>query len=176
MSEVWKSVPGFADYEVSNLGRLRSLKKTNRLGLPQIVKQFITAPRKNKPRYWVTRLWNDYGTRKHVRVHRLVLLAFEGPAPAGKNQGAHLDGNSLNNWLANLKWSSQSENEKHKRLHGTVAECSRNGGAKLTDSQVQEIMDVKVWKLGMIAAFAKRFKVDRSTISRVKNGVSWRNF
>ena len=45
MSEVWKSVPGFADYEVSNLGRLRSLKKTNRLGLPQIIKQFITAPR-----------------------------------------------------------------------------------------------------------------------------------
>jgi len=36
-------------------------------------------------------------------VGRLVLAAFVGPCPAG-HRAAHLDGNPLNNRLANLAW------------------------------------------------------------------------
>ena len=171
MSEVWSSVPGFADYEVSNLGRLRSLKKVDLLGRPEIVTQSMSGKRGGKkPLYWVAKIYNDKGIRKTISMSRTVLLAFEGPPPPGKNQGAHLDGNSLNNWLANLAWANQSENEKHKQLHGTVAEGTRNGSAKLTKAQVREIHAVKVWRWGMISEFARRFKVHSCTISKVKNG------
>ena len=51
------------------------------------------------------------GNRKRVSryVHRLVLLAFVGPCPEGK-EACHNDGNQRNNRLDNLRWDTPKAN------------------------------------------------------------------
>lgn len=58
---------------------------------------------------------------KFFLVHRLVLEAFLGPAPEGL-EGCHNDGNTLNNWLDNLRWDTHENNELDKIRHGTIAQ------------------------------------------------------
>ncbi|CAO0835154.1 HNH endonuclease OS=Streptomyces microflavus OX=1919 GN=Smic_80730 PE=4 SV=1 [Streptomyces microflavus] len=51
----------------------------------------------------------------------------------------HLDDNSQNNALVNLRWGSRSENEGDKVQHGTSNRGAGNGWAKLSDDDVREI-------------------------------------
>lgn len=106
-SEVWKKIPFYPGYEVSTRGRVRSLKRRR----PKILKTHkITRPDRRKS-YLRVSLWNK-GGRKHRRVHRLVALAFK-RRPAGKNTVNHEDGNTLNNRVENLTWTTNVENIKH---------------------------------------------------------------
>lgn len=52
------------------------------------------------------------GKRKVLRVHSLVMLAFVGPRPEGKEVN-HKDGNKGNNSLDNLEYVTKSENVRH---------------------------------------------------------------
>ena len=67
--------------------------------------------------YFYVTLTRD-GKQKRYQVHRLVLLAFEGP-PSDGQECRHLDGNSVNNVRSNLTWGTHSENIRDKRQHGT---------------------------------------------------------
>ena len=64
--EVWKIIKGYEDYEVSNLGNVKSLK----LGKEKILKQSQTGKdyKKNKGYFAVRTV---YGL---LKVHRLVYL------------------------------------------------------------------------------------------------------
>ena len=106
---------------------------------------------------------------KHL-LHRVVLEAFVGPCPDGL-QARHLDGNKTHNWLSNLAWGTQSENEFDKRAHGTAQIGERNGYASLTNNEVHQIRE-------LITEFSDRelaelFCVTRPTISRIRTGKSW---
>ena len=61
-----------------------------------------------------------YINGKYTRpsVHKLVMLAFEGPRPEGM-EVRHLDGNKLNNAYSNLKYGTKSENQFDSITHGT---------------------------------------------------------
>ena len=57
---------------------------------------------------------------KYIRLHRLVLMAFNIPRPEGKNEVDHIDSNNNNNKLSNLQWADRkmqvnNENTKAKR-------------------------------------------------------------
>lgn len=104
MTEEWRAT-GINGYEVSNHGRVRSLPRKRTRG--GILRPGISSG------YQMLSL----GGRSRL-VHRLVLVAFRGPCPEGL-ECAHLDGNRFNNALANLVWVTKTENEAHKRLHGT---------------------------------------------------------
>jgi hypothetical protein len=54
---------------------------------------------------------------KTFSVHRLVLLAFSGHCPPGK-EGLHWDDDPTNNRLENLRWGTPGENQQ---------DCIRNG-------------------------------------------------
>lgn len=75
-------------------------------------------------------------------VHRLVLMAFAGPCPEGMAARHFPDNNRGNNNLSNLSWSTKDTNEADKEIHGTLTVGERNGMAKLTYQQVQEIRDL----------------------------------
>ena len=63
--EIWKEVNGFKNYEVSNLGNVRSYKLGNQHNL---------KPNKNKKGYLMVTLYGEI--RKTFTVHRLVLSNF----------------------------------------------------------------------------------------------------
>jgi len=102
LQEIWKSVDGYPNTEVSNLGNLRSLFRG-------VIKPRATYVNKNG--YEMVGLQNK-SERKHKRVHVLVSEAFIGPKDKNMDVN-HIDGNKLNNTLDNLEYMSRSDNCKH---------------------------------------------------------------
>jgi hypothetical protein len=91
--------------------------------------------------YWRVEL-NDAraGLRLARGVAQLVLLAFVGPRPVDATDVRHLDGDRMNNSLENLAWGTRAQNEDDKRRHGRDNAGERHGMHKLTDQQVQEML------------------------------------
>jgi hypothetical protein len=118
-AEAWLPVPGYEGvYEVSDLGRVRSVDRTvtGRAGSPRPLRGKILRPYMSRG-YEIIQLAR-FGRREYRPVHRLVLLAYVGPPPLG-HEACHGDGDRVNNRLANLRWGTKSENMQDKLLHGT---------------------------------------------------------
>ena len=93
--EKWKRVWGYANYEVSTLGKVRKNGKE--------VKQC-----KHNKGYYTVDLYKD-GERKRFFVHRLVAETFL-PNPDNKPQVNHLNRNREDNRVENLEWVTPTEN------------------------------------------------------------------
>lgn len=115
-AEEWRPVAGCEGiYDVSNLGRVRSLARVNRKGQPvrgRILKQLIR--RDGRPQ--VNASLN--GVRKTFHVHRLVATAFLGEPRPGEVV-CHGDGDPANNAARNLRWDTRSSNNLDSVRHGT---------------------------------------------------------
>lgn len=108
MIEIWKTIEGYNRYEVSNLGRIRSLNYKN-TGEMKILKGSKTGKDKKYLSLWLS---DNNGNRKQFKIHRLVAEAFI-PNPDNKPQINHKDGNTFNNRIDNLEWCTNGENQKH---------------------------------------------------------------
>lgn len=98
MKEIWKDVEGHTDYQVSNLGKIRS-KKT---GIYKNLTLYV-----NNKGYIQVSLDN-----KKYLLHRLIAQAFIN----NKNIDLvvnHIDGNKKNNNINNLEWCTTKENIQH---------------------------------------------------------------
>lgn len=112
-NEVWKPVPGYeGHYEVSDMGRVRSIK----FGMIKMLKQ---SQRVKDKYYSVTLCLN--GKEKHYFVHRLVYEAFEKPISKGL-QIDHINGIKTDNNISNLREATNYQNS----IYG--AEMRRNAG------------------------------------------------
>lgn len=113
MKEIWKDIKGYEGYyEVSNLGRVRRIGKTNCL------KSAITKDGYKQVALSVNNILKSYA------VHRLVALAFI-PNPNNYPQVNHKDENKENNtvffnedgsidqYKTNLEWCTQEYNLKY---------------------------------------------------------------
>ena len=114
--EEWKPVVGYEGlYEVSNLGRVKSLPRTVRYkgtNTPAKRKERILIPAHDSDGYLVVGLTLD-GKRKGYKVHRLVAKAFL----ANMNdlpQINHKNGLRDDNRVENLEWCSAKDNIRHK--------------------------------------------------------------
>lgn len=170
--EEWRPIPGVPGYEVSDHGHVRSYlnagnHKRKHSDQPRLLK--LTT---RKPDLRVTvslpRENGRYGTRQ---VHRLVMLAFVGPCPAGC-EVAHLNGDSTDNRLSNLQYVTHQENEGHKRMHGTVAIGERNGQSTLLGWQAAE-MKYLAGKGIPQARIAALFEASRQQVNDVVSGRLW---
>lgn len=129
--ELWLPVIGFeGSYEVSDQGRVRSLGRIIRNGdSTRRVKGMLLEGSADRGGHLRVHLRSS-DARTQVYVHRLVLRSFVGPCPDGM-EGCHNDGNPANNSLSNLRWDTQSGNQRDRELHGTNHErnkthCPRN--------------------------------------------------
>ena len=112
--EIWKDlkdsifdeVNKFINYKVSNYGRIKghfnNIMKPNNTSSVNMVQLRLNR------------------LSKYMRVHRLVLMAFNIPRPEGKNEVDHIDSNNNNNKLSNLQWANRqmqvnNENTKVKK-------------------------------------------------------------
>jgi hypothetical protein len=106
LTEIWKPIDHYP-YEVSNLGSVRRLGKTEPIA--------VTVCQKRRGRYAKVDLWYR-GRRKTICVHRLVAAAFLPPPAPHQLEVNHFDLDTLNNTVENLEWLSRTENEQHKRF------------------------------------------------------------
>jgi hypothetical protein len=177
MSERWVPVVGFEGrYEVSDLGRVRSLDRkikcpTGRYG-PRVVFRkgvIISDVRASKGYRQVKMTKNGEGTTR--KVHVLVAAAFIGPRPEGHHV-CHIDGDKTNNRPSNLYYGTPKENKADCLARGTHAHGSRVWRAKLNDDAIRQIRAMAASMTQ--TAIAPLFGVDSSVICRIVNGKSWR--
>ena len=100
--EFWRSISGYANYQISSHGRVRN-SKTYR-----ILKQELKSNG-----YKSIKLYKD-GTNKHHRINRLVAQEFI-DNPENKKVVDHIDGDVLNNHVKNLRWVTHSENCRNQK-------------------------------------------------------------
>jgi len=111
--EIWKDIDNYNGYyQVSNLGRVRSLDRyiKNRNGY-RLKKGQLLKPAILKNGYSNHRLWKD-NKLKNLTEHRLVAIAFI-PNPNNYKEVNHLNGDKLDNRIENLEWVTRSENIIH---------------------------------------------------------------
>lgn len=106
MSERWRPVPGHDGYEVSDLGRVRSINRLVQRGLHFVRRKGCDLkPATSRSGHRCVVL-APAGTKQ---IHAIVMLAFVGPYPEGA-EILHLDGDASNNALVNLKYGTRAEN------------------------------------------------------------------
>lgn len=121
--ERWRPVRDFEGlYEVSDLGRVRSLDRIRSSGMPLRGRVMSTKPRSDG--YVPVTLWSR-GQRTVRLVHRVVLDSFVGPRP-GQADAMHADGSRSNNSLPNLSWGTRSENINDQVRHGAHGNASKD--------------------------------------------------
>lgn len=121
--ETWKPIPGYEGlYEVSDLGRVRSLDRVDRRGRFWLGRTL--KPQLGTSGYLAVAL-SRHSCLKTRAIHRLVLEAFIGPCPKGLI-GLHLNDIKTDNRLENLRWGTYSENNYDSVRNG------RHGGSRKT--------------------------------------------
>ncbi len=182
--EIWKDVVGYEGlYQVSNLGRVKSLARsvishytdrkpivtTNRK--ERIMKQFLY-----KTGYLYTGLAKNR-VKKKYKIHRLVAMAFI-PNPENKPMVNHIDGNPLNNRVENLEWCTNQENQIHAIKTGLNKSIGVNSHwSKFTEEQIRYIRaNFKLRdKDFSCVALAKKFNVTPTVISFIMKGKTYQS-
>jgi hypothetical protein len=178
--EEWRTVVGFPDYDVSNLGRIRSRERqvlvdSNPARKPHLrtVREKIMSPTPDTDGYLQVTLTKDRVA--YVKpVHRMVARAFAGKPPEGKNQAMHLDDDIVNNVASNLAWGTTQENTKQRDTRNRQAKGARIGIAKLTDTKARMIFDMRFSGLTQ-RDIGDLFGVDNVTVSLIMRGRIWRH-
>jgi len=156
MEEVWKAVKGYEDYQVSNLGRVKSLKSN---------KETIIKLRNNCRGYLRVALSKNNKPKEH-RVHQLVAMMFLGHIPNGmKNVVNHKDFIKTNNCVDNLEIVTQRKNADHKEKTHSSKYTGVSWNKKLNKWQVFAYINRKQYYLGLYESEEKASEIYEDKIA-----------
>ena len=112
-------------YQVSNLGRIKSLARKSKHSRGYIAhyKEKILAPASIKG-YLVVNLSKDRSNKRYY-IHRLVASAFI-PNPDNLPEVNHKDENKTNNSADNLEWCTHKHNSNHGTRPNRISKSNTN--------------------------------------------------
>lgn len=164
IQEIWKSIKEYDNYQISNLGRVYSLK-SNRI--------LLGWTKKNKPNYdkyhwyrWIS--FCENGKEKRFQVHRLVAEHFI-PNPENKPFVNHINGIKDDNRVENLEWVTAQENTQH--AYNTGLE-KFNKKTKIAFEKANKERSYKIIEINSqqvyssIREAARQLEIGKTTISR----------
>lgn len=163
MEEIWKDVVGFEGlYQVSNIGRVKSLPKLIHSRTPHYTQEKIlrSHPKKNG---YIGLVLRKNGESINKTLHVLIAEAFL-QKPLNAECVNHKDGNKANNCVENLEWITFSENIYHAYKHGLKIKegC-------LTIDEINEVRALS--KMGYSNGLLGRFfNVDSNIIYNIIEG------
>jgi hypothetical protein len=103
----------------------------------------------------------------------LVLLAFVGPCPPGR-QCCHADDPPGNDRLSNLRWDTPKANSADAATNGKTCRGSNSHHAKLNEESVKDIIAFVACGHSR-AQVARMYGVSQSTVSRIISGKKWKH-
>jgi hypothetical protein len=163
MKEIWKTIVGFKDYQISNYGRVKSLKYNKK----KLLKSGVI-----NSGYLIVCLSNSK-IKKFKLIHRLIAHAFI-PNADNKPQVNHKDGNKHNNHIDNLEWVDHSENMKHayrSGLHSMKGERNSNSTLKEKDILVIHCLYLNGMNQETIGIL---YNITHTMVSYIVNGINWK--
>lgn len=163
--EEWRNIPEYEDrYQVSNLGRVRSLKDKHGKYREKILKEYTTIHG-----YKEVILFKK-GSGKHYVIHRLVAKAFI-PNPNNLPEVNHKDEDKNNNCVNNLEWCSREYNNNYGTRNKRVSEKMSENMKGNTNAKRQKIKCITTGEIfESIAEAERKYKVNHSDISKCCKG------
>lgn len=169
-NEEWRPIKEFnSEYEVSSLGRVKSLRRflnTRWYG------NIILKSRSDANGYRVvTLMYNNI--RNDRKVHRLVATEFI-PNPENKPVTNHKDGIKDNNEWTNLEWNTLLENRRHAIRTGLQkVDGHNNSQSRLSRRQVKSIL--KLRGKSSLVNIGRKYGVSYSAISYLYKNNGYKN-
>lgn len=167
-AERWLPVVGYEGlYEVSDLGRVRSLDRfaPGRFSRGRVLKPSLAESR-------LTLHLCRHGISKARRVHQLVAEAFLGRCPEGL-EVCHGPGGRLDNRPLNLTYGAKAKNYGPDKVRdGTTNRGEQSAVAKLTRAIVAECR-TRAASGENQAALAREFGVGTGTMWNALSGKTW---
>jgi len=155
MNEIWKDIEVYEGYyEVSNLGRVKSLAKTIKRGSNHLTIQERILKQINNGNNYVRICLCKDGLKKFY-VHRLVASAFI-EKKDHQDQVNHINKITNDNRVENLEWVSNRENCCHSRL--TRNHRSKYNGVIYSNDRKKWLSHIKI---GDAIKFIGRFNTEK---------------
>lgn len=168
--EIWKKVPDYPKYEVSNLGRVRSFNGPGGKNNKDREIPIILKAKPNSKGYLIHGFIQNK-VRKTVNLHTLVARQFVEGWDTNK-ECSHLDGDKNNCSAANLTWERHIDNMHRQKDHGTDPTGTRNGRCKLTLEQVNSV-SARLSSGTSVSALAKELGVTYQAVWQIQHGRAW---
>ncbi len=183
MEEIWKDIEGYeGKYQVSNLGRVRSLKRNTlhdsdhrrssyvRLRDGRILKQCMADDG-----YFRVSLYGKDNKLKYVPVHRLVACAFVDGYKEGM-QVNHINEMKFVNCAVNLEWVTPSQNINYGERNKKSVKTRRNHAH---NPKVVQLNDegIPICEYNSQTEAAEVNGIPRTTLCRaMKNGSKYKGY
>jgi hypothetical protein len=163
--EIWKDVPEYEGlYQVSNLGRIKSLPRNGTRNSSRILKPRVDL---GYERVWLSKA----DVVKPHKISRIVASVFI-LNPFNKPEVNHIDGNKSNNNVNNLEWVTKSENIKHAFNTGLAKPIREQKHAVINYNIAHQIR--VLCETGMKQVdIARKFNITPQLVSSVKLNKSW---
>jgi len=163
----WRSIPSYSRYEICDDGSVRRVVRVGNY-LPGPVKQTI-----GKGGYPNVSITGDDGKSRKIQTHILVMRAFVGPCPNGR-EVCHNNGVSSDIRLSNLRYDTPASNFADKVVHGTAPLGEKHYCAQVTADQVVEIHARCAANESHIT-IANDYGISASAVCNIARGKSWKS-